>query len=294
MNPKYPVYIVSKGRAENGTTYKAFDRLKMNYFVVVEENEYETYVKNVEPQGYGKVIILDKSYQENYDTFDNLGNSKSKGPGAARNFAWEHSIKNGHKWHWVFDDNVSCFYRLNRNRRLPVDDGTIFYVMEDFCDRYENIAQAGPNYLSYAPDRKIIPPFLLNWRIYSMLLIRNDIPYRWRGRYNEDTDLSIRCMRDGWCTVQFNAFLGDKATTQTMGGGNSEDFYFKEGTLNKSQMLVDMHPDITTLIEAYGRWHHKVNYDIFKANKLIKKEGLVIPKGVNNFGMELIKVKDNA
>ena len=55
-----------------------------------------------------------------------------------------------------------------------------------------------------------------------------------------------------------------------------------------------MHPDITTLIEAYGRWHHKVNYDIFKGNKLIKKDGLVIPKGVNNFGMELIKVKDNA
>jgi hypothetical protein len=290
MNPKYPVYIVSKGRAINGTTYKAFDKLKMQYYIVVEEQEYDVYKSNVEPQGYGTVIVLDKTYQDNYDTFDNLGSTKSKGPGAARNFAWEHSIKNGFAWHWVFDDNVSCFYRLNRNRRLPVSDGTIFRVMEDFCDRYENIAQAGPNYLSYAPDRKQIPPFLLNWRIYSMLLIRNDIAYRWRGRYNEDTDLSIRVMRDGWCTVQFNAFLGDKATTQTMSGGNSDDFYFIEGTKNKSQMLVDMHPDISKLTFEYNRWHHKVDYSIFKKNKLIKKQGVVIPDVVNNFGMILKKL----
>ena len=290
MNPKYPVYIVSKGRAKLGTTYRAFDKMKMPYYIVVEEQEYDEYVASVEPQGYGKVIVLDKSYQENYDTFDELGNKKSKGPGAARNFAWEHSIKNGFAFHWVFDDNVSCFYRLNRNRRLPVGDGTMFRVMEDFCERYENIAQAGPNYLSYAPDRKEIPPFILNWRIYSMLLIRNDIPYRWRGRYNEDTDLSIRAMKDGWCTVQFNAFLGDKATTQTMGGGNSDDFYFVEGTLAKSQMLVDMHPEISKLIFEYDRWHHKVDYSVFKRNKLQFKEGLTIPKGVNNFGMELTRV----
>lgn len=293
MNPKYPIYIVSKGRAINGTTYKAFDKLKMPYYIVVEEQEYDAYVENVEPQGYGKVLILDKRYQDEYDTFDDLGYTKSKGPGAARNFAWEHSIKNGFAWHWVFDDNVSCFYRLNNNRRLPIGDGTMFRVMEDFCERYENVAQGGPNYLSYAPDREIIPPFMLNWRIYSMLLIRNDIPYRWRGRYNEDTDLSIRALKDGWCTIQFNAFLGDKATTQTMSGGNSDDFYFKEGTYNKSKMLVDMHPDITKMIEAYGRYHHKVDYSVFKHNKLIRKKDLVIERGVNNYGMELYKIFDN-
>lgn len=146
-------------------------------------------------------------------------------------------------------------------------------------------------YLSYAPDRQIIPPYILNWRIYSMLLIRNDVPYRWRGRYNEDTDLSLRMMKDGWCTVQFNAFLGDKATTQTMKGGNTEEFYAKEGTKNKSQMLVDMHPDVTKLIWAYDRWHHKVDYSQFKKNKLIRKPNLNIPEGVNNYGMVLKKIK---
>ncbi len=286
------MYIVSKNRAEIGTTRKAFEKMKIPYYIVVEEQEVEKYKKLIEPIGYGTVLMLDKKFQEDYDTFDNLGDSKSKGPGAARNFCWEHSIKNGFKWHWVFDDNVSCFYRLNNNRRLPVADGTIFKVMEDFCDRYSNIAQAGPNYLSYAPDRKVLPPFVMNWRIYSMLLINNSIPYRWRGRYNEDTDLSLRALKDGWCTVQFNAFLGDKGTTQTMKGGNSDDFYFKEGTLNKSQMLVDMHPDVSKLIEAYGRWHHKVDYKPYANNALKRIVNIDGMEKVDNFGMKLIRVNN--
>jgi len=301
--PQYPMYIISKNRAYYGTTYKAFDKLKIKYYVVVEKNEYASYKHKIEKKGFGKVLILDEKFKEDYDVFSDLGqkgDEKITGPGAARNFCWEHSIKNGFKWHWVFDDNVDSFYRLNKNRRITVSDGTIFRVMEIFSDRYENVAIAGPNYLSYAPDRKALAPYILNWRVYSMLLIRNDIPYRWRGRYNEDTDLSIRALNDGWVTIQFNAFLGNKATTQTMKGGNTSEFYHKEGkidkasfyakggTYNKSKMLVDMHPNICKMIMAYGRWHHKCDYSGFKT-KLKLKPGIVINKGINNYGMKLIR-----
>ena len=292
MNPKYPVYIISKGRWENGTTYKAFDKMKVPYRIVVERSQYKQYCNVI---GKEKVLALPPSYLKNYNTFSVLGENKGTGSGAARNYVWDHSIKEGHPWHWLFDDNVSCFYRLNKNRRLPVSDGTIFRVMEIFCERYENIAIAGPNYLSYAPDREEnLPPFILNWRIFSMLLIRNDIPYRWRGRYNEDADLSLRVLKDGWCTVQFNAFLGDKATTLTMKGGNTDGIYTGEdANLLKSQMLVDMHPDVTKVIFAYNRWHHKVDYTPFKKNKLIRKKGIEIPNRVNNYGMKLITLNDD-
>ena len=70
-----------------------------------------------------------------------------------------------------------------------------------------------------------IPPFTLNTRIYSMTLLRSELPYRWRGRYNEDTDLCLRALKDGWVTANFNAFLGDKATTMTMRGGNTDTVY---------------------------------------------------------------------
>lgn len=287
MNPQYPVYIVSKGRWDKGTTRKAFDKLNLPYQIIVEAQELKKYAQFI-PEN--KLLVLPQKFLDEYDVFNKVGDGNGTGPGAARNFAWEHSIALGAKRHWVFDDNVSCFYRLNRNRRLPVGDGTIFKVMEDFVDRYDNVAIAGPNYLSYAPDRKEIPPYILNWRIYSMLLIQNDIPFRWRGRYNEDTDLSIRALKAGYCTIQFNAFLGDKATTQTMGGGNTAEFYAKEGTLNKSQMLVDMHPDVAKLDWQHNRWHHKVNYKPFMYNKLQKKVGITIPTGVNNYGMVLKRV----
>ena len=89
-----------------------------------------------------------------------------------------------------------------------------------------------------------MPPFVVNTRIYSCLLIENSAPYRWRGRYNEDTDLSLRVLKDGLCTIQFNAFLCGKVTTQRMKGGNTKEFYSDEGTLPKSQMIADLHPDV--------------------------------------------------
>ena len=38
-----------------------------------------------------------------------------------------------------------------------------------------------------------------------------------------------------------------------------------------------------------GRWQHHVDYRPFKGNKLIRKSGVVIPEGVNNYGMVLGK-----
>jgi hypothetical protein len=133
----------------------------------------------------------------------------------------------------------------------------------------------------------------MNTRIYSCILIKNDIPYRWRGRYNEDTDLSLRALKDGWCTVLFMAFLAEKMPTMTMKGGNTESLYKldgqQDGRLLMAQSLQQQHPDVTEIVWKWGRWQHQVDYRAFKANKLIKKPGVEIPEGVNNYGMKLVK-----
>lgn len=288
MNPKYPLYIPSKGRADSRLTIKALERMNVAYLVIVEEQEYDNYAKVVDKKN---ILILPQKYQDEYDTFDDLGNTKSKGPGAARNFAWEHSIELGAKRHWVMDDNIAMFMRFNKNLIVRVNSGSFFRCMEDFVDRYNNIAMAGPQYFMFTPRKNKLPPYILNTRIYSCNLIRNNVSYRWRGRYNEDTDLSLRMLKDGWCTIQFYAFVQDKITTQKIKGGNTAEFYAKEGTLPKSKMLQDMHPDVAKVVWRFNRWHHHVDYLPFKRNRLIKKEGLVVPKGVNNYGMTLVKVK---
>ncbi len=267
-DPRFPIYIPSKSRAENALTPRCLDRLGVPYRLVVEEQQVDAYAARFPPE---KLLVLDPQFQRDYDTLDGLGDSLSKGPGPARNFIWEHSIAEGWPWHWVMDDNIRMFARLLDNRRTPVGDGSSLHAMETFVLRYTNIAMAGPHYWMFAPSRSKHPPFEVGSRVYSCNLIRNDLRFRWRGRWNEDTILSLDLLKAGWNTVLFFAFLAEKMPTQSMRGGNTEAFYAAEGTLRKSQMLVAAHPDVTRLVRRYGRWHHFVNYDQFRKRPLIRR-----------------------
>lgn len=284
---KYPIFIVSKGRWKTRLTSRALDRMRVDYRIIVERSEYDLYCAEV---GRRKVLILPQRYLDAYDTCDDLGLTKSKGPGAARNFAWDYALASGAKRHWVMDDNLDDFHRLNRNVKAPVRSGACFRAAEDFVDRYSNVPVAGLNYYSFCKSTDKVPPFILNTRIYSCLLIENDAPYRWRARYNEDTDLCLRVLKDGHCTIQFNAFLCGKVTTQRMAGGNTQEFYKGEGTLPKSQMLADLHPDVATVVWRFNRWHHHVDYRPFKDNKLKRIAELPAQK-VDEYGMKLIELK---
>jgi hypothetical protein len=277
-NPRYPVYIISKGRWEARLTSKALERMGVPYHIVVEPQEYDQYAAVIDP---AKIYVL---------PFSNLG----QGSIPARNWVWEHSISIGAEWHWILDDNIYYFSRLNQNRKLKVQSGVTFKAIEDFVDRYLNIAIAGMQYFMFASQKTQMPPFVLNTRIYSCILIRNDLPCRWRGRYNEDTDLSLRALKDGWCTVLFNAFLARKQQTMTAKGGNTEELYKlngqADGRLLMAQSLQQQHPDVVKITRKWGRWQHQVDYRPFKGNKLIRKPGVVIPDGVDNYGMKLVRL----
>lgn len=277
MNPSYPVYIISKGRWESRLTSKALENAGVPYHIVVEPQEYDQYAAVIDP---AKIYTL---------PFSNLG----QGSIPARNWVWEHAIETGAARHWILDDNIRWFGRLNENMRRRTNSGSIFKAAEDFVNRYENAALAGFNYEMFIPRKQKNPPFILNTRIYSCILIKNDLTHRWRGRYNEDTDLSLCVLKDGWCTVLFNAFYCKKVTTMTMKGGNTESLYKldgqTDGRLLMAQSLQQQHPDVVTITRKWNRWQHSVDYRPFKNNKLIKKAGVEIPQGVNNYGMKLVK-----
>lgn len=253
-NPRYPVYIISKGRWEKRLTARAFEALGVPYRIVVEPQEHELYASVVAPE---KILTL---------PFSNLG----LGSIPARNWVWEHSISEGTKRHWIVDDNIDGFFYYQNNLKTPVGDGTIFAAMEDYTDRYDNVALAGPNYFMFVSRKSgNIPPVTMNTRIYSCILIDNKLSYRWRGRYNEDTDLSIRALKDGMVTMLFNAFLGLKQTTMTMKGGNTDELYVDQGRLLMAQSLVEQHPDVVVVSEKWGRPQHHVDYSGFKLNRPI-------------------------
>jgi len=97
-------------------------------------------------------------------------------------------------------------------------------------------------------------------------------------------------LKDGWCTILFLAFLADKMTTMTMKGGNTDELYQGDGRLKMAQSLQKQHPDVVKITRKWGRWQHQVDYRPFKKNRLVKRDDVVIPQGVNNYGMKLVKV----
>ncbi len=220
--------------------------------------------------------------------FSNLG----QGSIPARNWVWEHSLSIGAERHWILDDNIGAFSRLHNNQKIRVADGMIFRAAEDFSDRYTNMALAGFQYRFFAPQKAEIPPLYINTRIYSCILIQNSLTHRWRGRYNEDTDLSIRALKDGHCTALFNAFLIDKAGTMTMKGGNTDQLYADNGRLLMAQSLKDQHPEIVTITEKWGRPQHHVDYSGFRKNKLILREGVDRSKS-DDYGLKLVENYDS-
>ena len=271
---RYPIYIISKGRWESRYTAKTFEYMKAEYKIVVEPNEYNDYANVIDPD---KIIKAPENFSK-----------KGCGSIPVRNFVWEHSMKNGHEKHWVLDDNIESLERYNNNMKIKCKTIAPFIAAEDFTDRYINVALSGLNYAFFCPIRDARPPIKLNTRIYSCILIKNDLPYRWRGKYNEDTDLSLRALKDGYCTILFNAFLIGKVTTMKIKGGNTDTIYNSGDNRREfAESLKRQHPDVVDVTWKFNRWHHTVNYGPFKKNRLIRKEGLKIKDGVNNYGMVL-------
>lgn len=274
MQPRFPVYIPSKSRADIAMTPRVLDRMGVPYRIIVEAQQADAYAAAYPRE---RLLILPRSYQEEYDTGDDLGATRGVGPGPVRNFALDHAASEGHPWCWTMDDNINCFGRLNRNVRQRVGDGMIFHAMEEFCLRYSNIGCAGPQYSMFLPSReKRVSPYSLNCRIFSCQLMRTDTGVRWRSRYNDDLAFTIELLKAGWCTVLFQAFWQEKKATQRLPGGCTEELY-QDGTREKSMAIARQYPDLVRVVRRYGRWHHSADLSRFRGMGLIRDPGYVPP-----------------
>lgn len=246
---KYPIYIVSKGRYENPITAKYFLKENIPFKIVVEPQEYKEYCKTLPKENIIKL------------PFSNLG----LGSYPARNYCWDNSMKKGFDKHWIFDDNI---YRIGKSikgirRKDSIKGVTAIHNAEVFFSRYRKVAIAGFNY-NYFVGTWTIKPFYYNTHVYSALLITNTIPYRWRLKYNEDVDLCLQALNDGWNTILLNIYYIQKVSTvQKMKGGNQQELYLgnaPEKKLLKAKSLESVWPQYVETRVRFGRIHHYVDW----------------------------------
>ena len=299
IQPKYPIYVITKGRWEKTLTIDTLEEMDIDFNICVEPSEYDNYISNPKIDK-NKVIKLPENFSE-----------RKQGGIPVRNFVWQHSIDNGHKKHWIIDDNIDGFFRWNENIQKRVKDGVVFRVMEDYSDMFKNLGLVSCQYASFVPGidngRGAV---IRNTRTYSCILINTELldtrlDERWRGTYNEDTDLTLRVLSTGdLCTANFNSLLSGKQTTGTMKGGNTTTIYeFGEdkeentkftGLQKKFDELKENWGDIikfTNKKHKDGRPHHHISYTKLFKQPLILKAGIKREPKVNNYNMKLVKQK---
>lgn len=275
--PHHPIYIPSKGRAHSMFTAKMFDAVDVPYQVVVQPDQVEAY-----SAWKDRMLVLPEN---------------DKGLVYARNWIKDHSKSLGHERHWQFDDDIHYMMRVYKGNRLPMAANIALALAEEFVERYENVALASFNSTFFITCRYGIcdtqhPPFYLNSRCYTCFLVLNSLPNRWRRRYNEDTDMSLQVLADGWCTVLFNAFLIFTQETMSDSGGQT-DIYVNDGRLRMARQLESMWPGTVSVSRRHGRPQHHIKHDWKRFDtKLKRKPGVVIKEGNDEHGMKLKAVAE--
>ena len=258
IKPRYPIYIISKGRAEACLTAQTLMWMGVDFYIVVEPNEIGPYQSI-----YGNRVITG-----DFDT-----TTASSIP--VRNWIDDHATS---QKYWLLDDNIRYFWRMTNNISYRVKSPAIFAAVEDFTDRYTNVGISGMYHLGLCKNDFCIPPYYLNTRVYSMSLMNKEINNQikingklWRGRYNEDTDLCLRILKAGFCTINFATFLGDKVASMRMKGGNTDSVYTdNDDRYLFAKSLQDQHPDCVTVTKKFNRYHHHVDYKRFQQQLKIK------------------------
>ena len=246
--PRYPIFIPSKGRADKVLTAKCFVNDGVPFHLVVEPQEAEAYQRE---WGAEHVLTLPDD---------------NKGLVFSRNWIKQYSIARGDVRHWQFDDDIKRFGRLTQGCRLYCESNIALAFCEDFVERFENVALASLNdhkflIASHGVQKDKAPPFYLNSRCYTCFLVLNSTPYRFRGPYNEDTDMTLQCLAGGWCTMLFNAFNMVSPATLARPGGqmvSQQANYNGDGRLKMARDLERKWPGIVSVQRRFRRPQHTI------------------------------------
>jgi hypothetical protein len=230
---RHTIYIPSRGRSDTCLTAAVLLEDDVDFLVVVEPQEKESYVDQF---GETRCLVMD----------DN-----DRGIAYVRNWIKDYSKGKGEPFHWQIDDNIKGFQIRQGNRNERIGPSRCLSLVETNVEQFSNIAAAGITHAAFAFSAS--QPVDINKQVYSCALFNNELDTRWRDGVVEDTDYSMQVLHEGWCTLLFNALLMEKATTMKMKGGNTELVYGGRGRELRSKGLIAAWPGAFKMTHQYGR-----------------------------------------
>lgn len=237
---KYPICIVSKGRADICTTHKLFKENNIKYFYMVEPQDYEDYKKN-----FGDNVI-------------NIGKD-DEGIYYVRNFCIEWSKKNGYDKHWQIDDDLkSLHYRpMNTSRGLrdseKINNPTkLLLDIENMSERCVNFGAGCLTHDGFAFAKK--RDIDINKMVYCFQLINNSVNARYQPNTSEDIDFSVQVLMEGFVTMVFNKYSFRTPSSGSIKGGcNASVDYQNNGRKKRNIQLCKTYPQWFTEYEKNGQ-----------------------------------------
>ena len=196
---KYPIFIPTKGRADNCLTAKLLRKHDIHFYLVVEPQDFENYAKV-----YGAECLVKLEFNSNGLSF-------------ARRHIKKVALAKGYDYHWQMDDDVQYFQLRENNKNTTRDPLEVLGKLEDYISAHSGIAIAGlkDSLFAWTVEEEIG----FNKLIASVLLINTRTPFQWEDGMIEDVDYALQCCYKGYCTLIFNKVLYVKAPNRVAAGG---------------------------------------------------------------------------
>lgn len=257
---KYPICIISKDRSDICTTHKLFDEYGIEYFYMVEPQDYQDYY-----QKFGNKVI-------------NIGKDDA-GIYFVRNFCIEWSKQNGYDMHWQIDDDLRNFYyrpmnhfKGTRDRQLINNPLEMILHIEDIAQRCVNYGAGCITHDGFAFSKK--NDIDINKMVYCFHLINNDINARYKPNTSEDIDFSVQVLMEGYVTMIFNTYsFTTPQSGKIKGGCNSSMDYMNDGRYKRNIELCKTYPKWFTEYTKNGQSEIKPSkiWKTFKQKPMTKR-----------------------
>jgi hypothetical protein len=234
MKTKYPIFILSKGRADKNLA-KTFGLLMQEpdyeFTIVVEPQDQEAYTKMFFPNGQISIFVLKQN---------------DMGIPFARQSLLEYCRSVGIEKYWQLDDNMTAFIERKEDKtKVKVSPQYALSKVEEIADSYKDIKVAGLNYEVTA--HWATEPYTFNKGVYCAVLTSTDTGIDYDLDIEiEDLNFVLKHLKAGYNTLLSNNYVMVKPKTGATPGGNRMGLYSsKEHYENAIKMLHEKHPDCT-------------------------------------------------